>query len=137
MISELFGYQTRCFANVKKAYDAYQTGDIKALSDVRNNLVKETVVGVGKLAVSTLGEELVDIAVADTPVQGLLNFISCSPIKVLTAAATVVNGVATVAASAVVAVDSLSQSLEEYQRIGRGEVLFDGSDHCRDQGYRL
>lgn len=116
MISSLFRYQTKCANNVVTAVTAARKGDISALSAVRDDLAKETVTGLGKIGLRVAGGWLVETLASDTPVESAVSLISTicdSKLNLLTVA---VNGVATFAASTVVAANELRQIGENYHR---------------------
>lgn len=101
MISSVFGYQVDCAENLGKAYNAYKTGDVNALSELSGTFAKETGKGILKLAVSTVGQDFIESLTAETKTEGLLTLFSVTPIKIATVATTAINGIATVATAAV------------------------------------
>lgn len=119
MISSVFGYQVDCAENLGKAYKAYKTGDVDALSELSGTFAKETGKGVLKLAVSAAGQEFVESLTAETKTEGLLTLFSVTPIKIATVATTAINGIATVATAAVSVVPSWIEKTKRQRDIWR------------------
>ena len=74
MISSVFRYQANCAENLGKAYKAYKTGDITALSELSGTFAKETANGISKICLRTFGGWLVETLAADSPIESAVNF---------------------------------------------------------------
>lgn len=94
MISSVFRYQKQCVDNLKKAYDAYENGDINGLSEMSGTFAKEAVIGLGKVCVRTIVGHLIETVTADTSAEQVVSVLSTVTDSKINIATVAVNGLA-------------------------------------------